>query len=71
MEGKILSYLDDLPLGATDEFPLGIEVNGSYFQDCRLADPYEDEIFPWATNKVEAEKLWKLTEKLVGQEFKY
>ena len=45
--------------------------NGAYLQDCHVADPWTDTIKPWATDKVEAEKLWKLSEKLVGQEFRY
>ncbi|OHF01962.1 short-chain dehydrogenase/reductase family Oxidoreductase [Colletotrichum orchidophilum] len=46
-------------------------LNGQYFNDCRVADQYEEEIYPWANNKIEADKLWKLSEKLVGQEFNY
>ncbi|MBE3048821.1 hypothetical protein IMZ48_41255 [Candidatus Bathyarchaeota archaeon] len=45
--------------------------NGAYLQDCRLADPWKDTVRPWATSPLEAEKLWKLSEKLVGQEFRY
>ncbi|UKZ94828.1 uncharacterized protein TrAFT101_009684 [Trichoderma asperellum] len=40
-------------------------------KDSRLANPYSDTIKPWATSKVEVERLWKLSEKLVGQEFAY
>lgn len=47
------------------------EHNGAYFQDCRLADQYEDEVFPWATDRVEADRLWQVSEKLVGQKFAY
>ncbi|BCS20892.1 putative short-chain dehydrogenase [Aspergillus puulaauensis] len=47
------------------------ENNGAYLQDCHIADPWTDTVKPWATDKVEAEKLWKLSEKLVGQEFSY
>ncbi|KPM45656.1 hypothetical protein AK830_g878 [Neonectria ditissima] len=47
------------------------EHNGAYLVQCRMADPYVDTVKPWATSAVEADKLWKLSEKLVGQEFKY
>ncbi|WYZ38118.1 hypothetical protein EsH8_III_000032 [Colletotrichum jinshuiense] len=46
-------------------------LNGSYFNDCRLADQYKEEVYPWATNKIDADRLWKLSEKLVGEEFNY
>ena len=36
-----------------------------------MANQYEDEVMPWATNEIEADKTWKLSEKLVGQEFAY
>ncbi|OTA99293.1 hypothetical protein M426DRAFT_16588 [Hypoxylon sp. CI-4A] len=45
--------------------------NGAYLQSCRLSDPWTDVVRPWATSPVEAERLWKLSEKLVGQEFSY
>lgn len=45
--------------------------NGSYLLDCHVADPFVDPVKPWATSNVEAEKLWRLSEKLVGQEFSY
>lgn len=45
--------------------------NGAYLQDCRVGDPWTDTIKPWATSSVEAERLWKLTEQLVGQSFNY
>ncbi|KAK1830996.1 hypothetical protein QBC39DRAFT_409048 [Podospora conica] len=45
--------------------------NGAYLQDCQVADPWVHTVKAWATSPVEAEKLWKLSEKLVGQEFKY
>ncbi|KAL4743894.1 hypothetical protein BDV11DRAFT_7 [Aspergillus similis] len=47
------------------------EHNGAYLQDCHVADPWTDTVKPWGTDKVEAERLWKLSEKLVGQEFSY
>ncbi|KAI1209552.1 NAD(P)-binding protein [Annulohypoxylon truncatum] len=45
--------------------------NGCYLLSCRVADPWKDTVRPWATSSVEAERLWKLSEKLVGQEFVY
>ncbi|KAL4885683.1 hypothetical protein BJY04DRAFT_180238 [Aspergillus karnatakaensis] len=45
--------------------------NGAYLQDCHIADPWTETVKPWATDKVEAERLWKLSEKLVGQEFNF
>ncbi|EIW78836.1 short-chain dehydrogenase [Coniophora puteana RWD-64-598 SS2] len=47
------------------------ENNGRYLLDNRIANPYVDTIRPWALDKVEADKLWKLSEKLVGEEFVY
>ncbi|KAF9877236.1 short-chain dehydrogenase reductase family [Colletotrichum karsti] len=53
-------------------FAPGLEdLNGKYFNDCRLADQYKEEVYPWATDKIDADRLWKLSEKLVGQEFKF
>lgn len=46
-------------------------VNGAYLVDCHVADPLVDTVKPWATSSFEAERLWKLSEKLVGQEFPY
>ncbi|PHH86252.1 hypothetical protein CDD83_10516 [Cordyceps sp. RAO-2017] len=46
-------------------------LNGAYFEDCRVADAWNDRVKPWATDPVEAERLWKLSERLVGQEFSY
>ncbi|KAI1413773.1 NAD(P)-binding protein [Hypoxylon sp. FL1857] len=45
--------------------------NGGYLLKCRLGDPWRDDLRAWATSSVEAEMLWKLTEKLIGQEFRY
>ncbi|KAF8886636.1 hypothetical protein CPB84DRAFT_1816715 [Gymnopilus junonius] len=45
--------------------------NGAYLLDCRIADPLTDMIKPWATSPFEAEKLWRLSEELVGQKFLY
>jgi hypothetical protein len=48
---------------------LGADHNGAYLQDSHIADPWTATVRPWATNSIEAERLWKLSEKLVGQEF--
>ncbi len=48
-----------------------VEHNGVYLNDCRIADQCKEEVFPWSTDPIEAKRLWTLTEKLVGQEFKY
>ncbi|XWW95270.1 hypothetical protein V2A60_003225 [Cordyceps javanica] len=45
--------------------------NGGYLENSRIADPCVETVKPWATSSIEAERLWKLTEKLVGQEFQY
>lgn len=41
--------------------------NGSYLLDCRLALP--EEVRSGAYDPVQAEKLWKLSEEIVGQKF--
>lgn len=45
--------------------------NGAYLQDAHVADPWTEVVKPWGTSAVDAERLWKLSEKLVGQEFSY
>ncbi|KAH7129237.1 short-chain dehydrogenase/ reductase [Dactylonectria macrodidyma] len=45
--------------------------NGGYFDQCRIADQYKEEVYPWAIDRIEADRLWTLSEKLVGHEFKY
>lgn len=47
------------------------ENNGAYLSDCHVADQNLEEVYSWATSKVDAERLWKLSEKLVGQEFSF
>lgn len=47
------------------------EHNGAFLSDCHVADPDKEEVYCWATSKVDAERLWRLSEKLVGQEFSY
>lgn len=50
---------------------LGARDNGAYLVDCRVADPYVDTLRPWATSHVEADRLWRLSEELVGEKFEY
>jgi hypothetical protein len=45
--------------------------NGAYLTGCHVADPFTETVKPWGTSVVEAERLWQLSEKLVGQEFTY
>ncbi|TLD19781.1 hypothetical protein PspLS_09530 [Pyricularia sp. CBS 133598] len=45
--------------------------NGAYLVDCHVADPSVDFVMPWATSEVEAERLWKLSEELVGEKFEW
>ncbi|KAI8215461.1 Retinol dehydrogenase 13 [Colletotrichum sp. SAR 10_66] len=45
--------------------------NGVFLSDCHVADPDLEEVYSWATSEVDAKRLWALSEKLVGQEFKY
>ncbi|KAK3360633.1 hypothetical protein B0T25DRAFT_132121 [Lasiosphaeria hispida] len=45
--------------------------NGAYLQDSHIADPWTETVKPWATSRIEAERLWKLSEKLAGEEFRY
>ncbi|RMJ23884.1 short-chain dehydrogenase [Aspergillus sp. HF37] len=45
--------------------------NGAYLLDCHVADPLADTVKPWATSSFEAERLWRLSERLIGQEFPY
>lgn len=45
--------------------------NGAYLVDSHVADPLLDTVKTWATSDFEAERLWRLSEKLVNQEFSY
>ncbi|KAF8888715.1 hypothetical protein CPB84DRAFT_1462562 [Gymnopilus junonius] len=45
--------------------------NGSYLLDCHVGDPVTENVKPWAISRIEAEKLWTLSQKLVGEEFAY
>ncbi|KAF2115932.1 hypothetical protein BDV96DRAFT_574837 [Lophiotrema nucula] len=44
-----------------------IDHNGAYFVDCQIVDE-EPGLKTWATGKENADKLWELSEKLVGEE---
>ncbi|KAJ6438374.1 short-chain dehydrogenase [Purpureocillium lavendulum] len=50
---------------------LGEEHNGGYLVPCRVADAFRDTVRPWAVSPFEAERLWDLSEKLVGNKFSY
>ena len=45
--------------------------NGAYLIDAHVADPLEDTVKAWAISSLEAERLWKLSERLVGETFPY
>lgn len=47
------------------------DYNGAFLAGCHVAEPDLEEVYPWAMSKIDAERLWKLSEKLVGQEFKF
>ena len=50
---------------------MSVEHNGAYLEDSHIADPYVDTAKPHARDRVEADRLWKLSEELVGQKFDY
>lgn len=43
--------------------------NGLYLEDNRVFQP--EEVLGWGRDDVDAEKLWKLSEGLVGEKFSY
>lgn len=45
--------------------------NGAYLEQSRLADPFKDVYRSWARDPIDAEMLWRASEKMVGQEFRY
>lgn len=79
--GKSLWGMADMKFKTLDQgaathvfasFDAGIkENNGAFLSDCHVADQNLEEVYSWATSKVDAERLWKLSEKLVGQEFTF
>jgi hypothetical protein len=69
-------HIKDLDQGATTHVFAAFDTsiakhNGPFLADCHVADPEHEEMYSWATSKVDAQGLWKLSEKLVGQEFAY
>ncbi|KAJ5180480.1 hypothetical protein N7492_003690 [Penicillium capsulatum] len=53
-------------------FDLSVKAtNGAYLIDSHVADPLLDTVKAWATSGFEAERLWRLSERLVAQEFPY
>lgn len=44
-----------------------VDHNGAYLEDCAPAIAKES----WATDKKLAEKLWKMTEELVGERYEF
>ena len=47
------------------------KLNGGYFLDVRLADPWQNETYAWCRDTIDADRLWKLSEEIVGQTFDY
>ncbi|KAK1998031.1 short chain dehydrogenase [Colletotrichum falcatum] len=47
------------------------EKNGEFLLNCHVADPWNEEVHSWAKSKIDAKRLWALSENLVGQEFRY
>ncbi|KAI0484042.1 hypothetical protein GGR56DRAFT_612051 [Xylariaceae sp. FL0804] len=62
-EGKQPCLMQKRGQAVTNPSP---ENNGQYILDSLLGDPLKDTMKPWVTSHVEAERLWKLSEKLVG-----
>ncbi|RSL90360.1 hypothetical protein CEP51_000754 [Fusarium floridanum] len=67
MTTKLTAHVDDFEAMGT-KYMWGLdgmklkdldEGNGVYLNDCRVADPYKEEVYPWATGKVSADMLWK------------
>lgn len=51
---------------------MGLGSKGVYLQDCQLVEePKPGVLQAYAVDGENAEKLWKISEKMVGQEFKY
>jgi hypothetical protein len=46
-----------------------LELNGSYLSDSKVVN--RNQVHSWGRDPIDAEKLWKLSEKLVSQEFAY
>jgi hypothetical protein len=54
----------NLLIGTLHVFPAQ---NGSYLQDCDVFPP--EKVRAWGRDEVEAERLWALSEEIVGQKF--
>lgn len=46
---------------------IAAEYNGRYFDDCHVVPT--EEIYCWGRDPIDAEKLWKLSERIVGECF--
>ncbi|RSL54016.1 hypothetical protein CEP54_010104 [Fusarium duplospermum] len=68
MGTKYMWGLDGMKLKDLDE---GVATHVFSAFDPTIAEQNGEEVYPWATNKVSADMLWKLSERLVGQEFCY
>jgi hypothetical protein len=65
LNGRLAWVLQPMSFGGSTDTCLGItEVKGLYLSDCQLAEP-----FPHASDPVAADRLWKLSEELVGERF--
>ena len=47
------------------------ELNGSYLLDCHVGTVYDEDVAAHSIHPELADKLWKLSEELVGQQFSY
>ncbi|KAK3385649.1 hypothetical protein B0H63DRAFT_186211 [Podospora didyma] len=66
---KVAMYWKSLDEGSSTTLVAALdpalnEIKGLYIADCQIADPY-----PHAKDPVAADKLWKLSEELVGETF--
>jgi hypothetical protein len=61
LEGSAL-----VPLGE-NKMVTNLGSSGAFLRDCQI---YED-VASWATGEENVQKLWELSEKLVGQKFEY
>lgn len=43
--------------------------NGAYLTNCKVKDVKH--VYCWTRDSIDAERLWELSEKLVGQEFTF
>jgi hypothetical protein len=46
-----------------------VDQNGAYCFDSQIVSL--DKVRSWGRDKIEAERLWKLSEEIVGQKFEY